>query len=91
MAKIQGFDPNTEKQKHPEIIIQVNRVTGDILGIFKGARVAYNHTGVPPHSIHNCCTGRSRTAYGYVWKFVTPQSYFHLTGETLTEDQITKE
>jgi hypothetical protein len=49
-------------------VIQTNEA-GNILNRFAGAREAERKTGVSYQHISSCCTGKQKTAGGYVWKF----------------------
>jgi hypothetical protein len=43
--------------------------TKNVLNRFAGAREAERKTGVSYQHISSCCTGKQKTAGGYVWKF----------------------
>jgi len=49
-------------------VIQTNEA-GNVLNRFAGAREAERQTGVSYQHISSCCTGKQKTAGGYVWKF----------------------
>ena len=46
-------------------------IDGDLIGVYKSARIAELDTGVPYKSISLCCCGGTHTAYGSVWKFIS--------------------
>ncbi len=44
-------------------------LTGNIIGNFLSAKIAYDKTGVPKSDISKCCCGIRLTAGGFTWKF----------------------
>lgn len=42
---------------------------GKLIEKYKSSREASRHTGFAQSSISDCCRGKLKTAYGYVWKY----------------------
>ena len=42
---------------------------GNVVAEFETAYIAQDKTGIWQSSIHNCCTGKQKSAGGYQWKF----------------------
>lgn len=58
----------TCKAKRSKAILQFNK-SGNLVSEWPSASEAERQTGFARSSISNCCLGKLKSAYGYVWKF----------------------
>lgn len=41
---------------------------GNFIDDFNSIKQASEHTGIPKHCIRDCCSGKTKTGKGYIWK-----------------------
>lgn len=56
--------------KRSKQIQQINKVTGEIIRVFKSARMAARELGLSQGSISNVARGRTKSAGGFLWRYV---------------------
>lgn len=50
---------------------QIDEKTGILLAVYSSQKEASRVTGVNNGNISNCCSGRHKTAGGYIWRYAT--------------------
>lgn len=55
---------------HSKTVAQYSKETKDLLATYKNAYIAEEQTGICETGISACCTGKRKSAGGYIWKFV---------------------
>lgn len=50
-------------------VLMLDKYTNEVIKEFNSATEAEQYLNVKGHHISCCCTGKRRTAYGYIWKF----------------------
>ena len=62
---------NKGNRKIPlRMVGQYDKKTGEKIREFKSTRIARNYTGISEQSIKYNCLGKSKTAGGYIWKYL---------------------
>jgi hypothetical protein len=56
-------------------ILQVDKVTKQVLNAFSCATDASKMTGIDNANIRGACAGRLKTAGGFIWKNITKEEY----------------
>jgi len=51
-----------------KVICQFN-LNGELIHTFNNFKEIFNSLKLKNTNIINCCNGRSKTAYGYIWKY----------------------
>ena len=62
---------NVEFNKYCKEVIQIDKITGEVIQEFESIREAFRITGINRRGISWCCSNRKKykTAGGYKWKF----------------------
>lgn len=55
-------------RSHNKPIIQYD-LDGEMVGMFDSAAIASRFYGMSKSKIYQCCKGKAKTAYGYIWKY----------------------
>lgn len=65
----------SRKNKFIEKALRVSQYTlsGELIRIFNGMREIEEELGYKRPSIINCCNGKSKQAYGYLWRYTDRQ------------------
>lgn len=50
--------------------VQQLDLNNDLIATFQSLTEAQNQTGVELHNISECCRGKSKTAGGYIWRYI---------------------
>lgn len=65
----EGYPVPSFSKKYHRAVAQCNSI-GNVLATFRSLTAAQNQTGIELHNISECCRGKSKTAGGFVWKYV---------------------
>lgn len=62
----------SEKQNKNKVpVVCIDKETFEVIRKYNSLTDAYRNTGTDKSSIRQCCQGKSKTAGGYVWRFVS--------------------
>lgn len=65
-----------EEQSIP--VAQYDKNSGELVAVWKSAREAARQLGYNQSNISDCCNGRYKSAYGFVWRKLSQEQYGHL-------------
>ena len=57
------------RRKHSHFCVEKYSLTGEKIGEYKSAYEAAREVSGSPTAIYSCCNGKTKTAFGYVWKY----------------------
>lgn len=69
------------RSANPKAVLQIDKVTGEVLARFESIREAERETGVRSQHIGNVCLGKLKQSGGYFWKYVKSHSTEKVAGE----------
>lgn len=66
--RYQQGDLTRKNKKHPEPIVQMD-LDGNVIAEYKNIAFATSVLGYHNTSLLECCDGKRKTAYGYIWRY----------------------
>lgn len=59
----------SESQKNRKIVIQIDKNTNEIIAEFSATMEVKRQLGYSQSNISKCCSGKIKSAYGFIWKY----------------------
>lgn len=50
-------------------ILQIDKITGEVINEFPSTNEVERQLGIGQGNISNCCNGKAKSAYGYIWRY----------------------
>ena len=69
LAKKHLSESLTNHPNKSKSILQIDKVTGEVINEFPSSQEAGRQLNVSRSSISACCNGKYNSAYGYIWKY----------------------
>ena len=64
-------EANINHPKKSKVVQMFDKSTGELLGTFPSTHEAERVTGIAQQNISSCCTGKLKSAGGYIWRYLT--------------------
>ena len=58
------------KDENKVSVVCINKESHEVIQTYSSLTMAHKDTGTDKSSIRQCCQGKSKTAGGYIWRFV---------------------
>lgn len=69
LARKNNSDSKLNHPKKSKAILQIDKVTGEVINEFPSAKEAARQLEIYQGGISHCCNGKYNTAYGYIWRY----------------------
>ena len=69
LQKIKGLGGKVTQEKYSKPILAYDKITGEFFREFISVKEANRLNGWCPKKIKECCLGKRKTIYGYIWKY----------------------
>lgn len=63
--------PTDKYGRRLDLMIEQIDASGSTVKIWQNSRTIFSETGMSDWSISECCRGKRKTAYGYIWRYVS--------------------